>query len=68
MKSPTREEIMNLRMYDKVVDKNDAVTDAQKKNDASHECMIQEWMYKRRMMTLQKKNDASCEYTMKLRM
>ena len=35
MPSSTREEIMKLRMYDTVADKNDAVTDAQKKNDAS---------------------------------
>ena len=31
MQSPTREEMMKLRMYDTVADKNDVVIDAQKK-------------------------------------
>ena len=44
---------MKLWMYDTVVDKNDAVIYAQKKNDASCECTISLWMYKRRMMQLQ---------------
>ena len=52
MQSSTREEMMKLRMYDIVADKNDAVIDAQKKNDASCECMIPLQMYKRRMMRL----------------
>ena len=67
MQSPTREEMMKLWMYDTVVDKNDAVIYAQKKNDASCECTIQFQMYKRRMIQLQKNNDASCECTMQLR-
>ena len=33
-----------------VQEKNDAVTDAQKKNDASCECTMQLWMYKKRML------------------
>ena len=53
MQSPTREEMMKLRMYDTVANKNDAVIDAQKKNDLSCECMIPLRMYKRRMMQLQ---------------
>ena len=39
-------------MYDKFVDvqeKNDVVTDAQTKNDASWKCTMQLWMYKKRM-------------------
>ena len=53
MQSPTREEMMKLWMCDTVRDKNDAVIDAQKKNDASCECTIPLWMYKRIMMQLQ---------------
>ena len=40
MQSPTKEELCKLRMYDTIADvqeKNDAVTNAQKKNDASCE-------------------------------
>ena len=40
-------------MYDEVVDvqeKNDAVTNAQKNNYAICKCMMQLWMYKRRMI------------------
>ena len=37
-------------MYDTVADKNDAVIDAQKKNDASCECTMQLRMYKKRML------------------
>ena len=54
MQSHTREEMMKLRMYDIVADKNDVVIDAQKKNDASCECTIPLRMYKRRMMQLQR--------------
>ena len=36
-------------MYDTVADKNDAVIDAQKKNDASCKCMMQLQMYKKRI-------------------
>ena len=53
MQSPTREEMMKLRMYDTVADvqeKNDAVTDAQKKNDVSCKCTMQLRMYKKRML------------------
>ena len=50
MQSPTSEEMMKLQMYDTVADKNDAVIDAQKNNDASCECTISLQMYKRRMM------------------
>ena len=53
MQSPTREEMMMLRMYDTVADvqeKNDAIIDAQKKNDASCKCMMQLQMYKKRML------------------
>ena len=48
--SPTREELMKLWMYDTVADKNDAVTDAQKKNDASCKCTMQLQMYKKGML------------------
>ena len=40
-------------MYDTIMDvqeKNVAVTDAQKKNDASCEWTMQLWMYKKRML------------------
>ena len=37
-------------MYDTVADKNDAVTDAQKKNDERCECTMQLWMYKKIML------------------
>ena len=40
-------------MYNIVVDvqdKNDVVTYAQKRNDTSCECMMQLWMYKKRML------------------
>ena len=50
IQSPTREEMMKLRMYDTVEDKNDVVTDAQKKNDASCKYMMQLEMYKKRML------------------
>ena len=43
-------------MYDTIADvqeKNDAVIDAQNNNDASCECTIPLWMYKRRTMQLQ---------------
>ena len=52
MQSPTREEMMMLRMYDTVADvqeKNDAIIDAQKKNDASCKCTMQLQMYKKIM-------------------
>ena len=52
MQSPTREEMMKLRMYDIVGDvqeKNDAIINAQKKNDASCKCTMQLLMYKKRM-------------------
>ena len=48
MQSPTREEIMKLWMHNEVADvqeKNDAVTDAQKKNGASCKCAMQLQMY-----------------------
>ena len=53
MQSPTREEIMNLKMQDTVVDvqeKNDAVIDAQNNNDASCKCAMQLHMFKKRML------------------
>ena len=53
MKSPTREEMMKLRIYNTVADvqeKNDAVIDAQNKNDASCKCTMQLQMYKKRML------------------
>ena len=50
MQSPIREKMMKLRMYDIVADKNDAATDAQKKNDASCKCTMQLQMYKKRML------------------
>ena len=53
MQSPTIEEMMKLWMYDTIANKNYAVIDAQKKNDASCECMIPLQMYKRIMMQLQ---------------
>ena len=40
MQSPTREEMMKLWMHDRIADQNDAVIDAQKKNDASCRCTI----------------------------
>ena len=52
MQSPTKEEMMKLRMYNIVEDvqeKNDAIIDAQKKNDASCKCTIQLQMYQKRM-------------------
>ena len=55
MQSPTREEMVNLQMYDTAADvqeKNDAVTDAQKKNDASCKCTIKLWMYKKIMSNM----------------
>ena len=53
MQSHTREEMIKLRMYTTVADKNDADIDAQKNNDVSCECAISLWTYKRRMMQLQ---------------
>ena len=44
MQSPTREEMMKLWIYDTIADveeKNGAVIDAQKKNDASYGCRMQ---------------------------
>ena len=44
--------MMKLRMYDTVADvhdKNDAIIDAQKKNDASCKCTMQLQMYKKIM-------------------
>ena len=38
------------RRNDEVADKNDAVIDAQKKNNASCECTIQLRMYKKRIL------------------
>ena len=50
MQSSIREKMMKLRMYDIVADKNDAATDAQKKNDASCKYTMQSQMYKKRML------------------
>ena len=50
MQSSTREEMMKLRMCDTIADKNDAVTDAQKKNDASCKCTMQLQMFKKGML------------------
>ena len=52
MQSPTREEMMKLQMYDTIAyvqEKNDAIIDTQKKNDASCKCTMQLQMYKKRM-------------------
>ena len=53
MQSPTREEMMKLQMYDTVAyvqEKNDAIIDAEKKNDAIGKCTMQVWMYIKRML------------------
>ena len=42
--------MMKLQMYDSVADNIDAAIYAKKKNDASCECIIQLWMYKKRML------------------
>ena len=66
MQSPTREEMMKLWMYDTVVDvqeKNDAVTDAKKKNDTSCKCTMQLQMYKKRMLKNKlQKGDVKIKY------
>ena len=53
MQSPTKEEWHKLWVYDTVADvqeKNDVVTDAQKKIDASSKCTMQLWMYTKKML------------------
>ena len=53
MQSPTKEEWCKLWMYDTVADvqeKNDVVTNAQKKNGASCKCTMQLRMYTKRML------------------
>ena len=66
MQSPTREEMMKLRMYDIAVDvqeKNDAIIGAQNKNDASCKCTMQLRMSKKIMLKNKfQKGDVKLKY------